>query len=167
MTLIDPRFKLDPIVLWDLDSTLCDTQHRHWIIPEIKAHKKTWDDYSMLCDEDGVIPGAAILMRLLDEYFNVALSARSDAALEKTRAWARKNWIPLDDFILRPAGARTNIGIWKVSKIRQLQREGFDVVLLVEDNREVAQRVAAAKLGVAVLGVTPFYENDHTVHGAI
>ena len=50
---------------WDLDSTLCSTMHRRHLVPEIKAGRATWDDYSDLCVNDEPIAGAVALARML------------------------------------------------------------------------------------------------------
>lgn len=159
------HLKAFSIVLWDLDSSLCDTRQRWWMIPEIKAHKKTWDDYSMACVHDLPIPGTVALLRQMT-YVNrhIALSARADCALDNTWRWLSTNDVPLDGVILRPTGSRVNPGIWKVGKIRRLKRAGFDIVLVVEDNQVNAERIME-KTGVPVLGVNPFYNEDSVLPG--
>jgi hypothetical protein len=155
-----------PIALWDLDSSLADTQHRHWIIPEIKAKAKTWDDYSMLCVDDTPILGPIAVMRALDSHFHFALSGRAECARRHTYQWAITHEIPLDELILRPTGSRVNVGVWKVSKIRYLQRMGFDISFMAEDNPDIGRRIHE-ETGVPVLGLNPFYLNDHTQYGAV
>lgn len=155
-----------PVALWDLDSSLCDTQHRHWIIPLIKQKQKNWDDYSMLCDGDAPIPGPVTIMRELDNHWNFALSGRAECARERTVEWAQKHAVPLNSFILRPTGSRLNIGVWKVSKIRYLMTLGFTITFMAEDNAEIARRIHE-ETGVTILGLNPFYANDHTMFGAV
>jgi hypothetical protein len=155
-----------PLALWDLDSSLCDTQHRHWIIPEIKARKKTWDDYSLLCVDDTPILGPIAVMRALDSHFHFALSGRAECARENTYAWQVAHEIPLDELILRPTGSRVNVGVWKVAKIRQLLKMGWEISFMAEDNPDIGHRIYN-ETGVPVLGLNPFYINDHTQYGAV
>lgn len=148
-----------PTVAWDLDSSVRSTMQRRHLVPKIKAGEATWDDYSLLCADDVPITGSVALMRLLgNTCANIAVSACSDVALGLTRQWCVKHDVPLDDFLMRPAGDRTESGIFKVSAIRRLQDAGLDVVLCVEDWEPVAEYITQ-ETGVPVLGVNPFDPN--------
>lgn len=155
-----------PIMLWDLDSSLCDTRQRWGMIPAIKRHEKTWDDYSMACIHDAPIPGPIALMQQMSAHGHVALSARSECALVLSWKWMRENDVPLDGMILRPTGSRLNAGIWKVSKIRRLRKAGFSVVGMADDQADIARRIYH-QTGVPVVGLNPFYEDGYAMKGAI
>lgn len=143
-------------VAWDLDSTVCRTMHRRHLIPAIRAGEATWDDYSMLAADDEPIQGVVRLMRLLAyNHLNIAISGRSDGALDLTRDWAKRHQVPLDRYELRPAGDRTDNGVFKVQRLRKLTDDGIVVVLFVEDWGPVATYVHA-ETGIPVLGVNPF-----------
>ena len=144
------------VTCWDLDSTLRSTMHRRHLIPEIRAGRATWDDYSLLCADDEPIEGAVEMMRALDaRIWNIAVSGCADSALALTREWARRHDVPLDDYLLRPAGNRIPNGEWKVAAIRRLQDAGLTVRLFVEDWGPAA-RYIREQTGVPVLGVNPF-----------
>jgi hypothetical protein len=154
------------VVGWDLDSSLCRTAHRRHLIPEIRAKRATWDDYSMLCLEDEPIEGAVALMRLMtemDPYVqHVAISGRSARALPLTSQWAFRHGVPLSRFMLRPDGDHTPNGKWKVKCLRQLEDEGLTVRLFVEDWDQAAKYIRE-ETGIPVLGLNPFDEGSALV----
>lgn len=146
-----------PCGLWDLDSTVCDTQHRQWMVDDIKAGRLTWDDYSMACGGDTPIEGAVTLIRVLAHQFpQFGVSGRAECALEATQEWGFKHEVPLRDYYLRPTGDRTPNGLHKVQIIQYMRAQGLDPVYLVEDWKETADEVREAT-GVPVLLVKGLY----------
>lgn len=145
------------VVAWDLDSTVFLTSHRQYLIDEVKAGRATWEDYSMLCVNDTPVPGAAELMRLLAQTTRqIAISGRSQCALDLTWQVVRKFSIPLDDIILRPDGDKTENGLFKVGVLNRLALEGSRVRLYLEDWPSTAEFVRMATQ-VPVLAVNPCY----------
>lgn len=154
------------VVCFDLDSTLRSTMHRRHLIPEIRAGRATWDDYSLLAGDDKPIEGAVALLRLLENLtWNIAVSGTADSALGLTRDWAARHAVPLDDYLLRPAGDRTPNGEWKVSCVRRLQDAGLTVRLFIEDWGPAAAYIRE-QTGIPVLGVNPFDEDTILVSRA-
>lgn len=145
------------VVGWDLDSSVGSTMHRRHLIPEIRAGRKTWHDYSVLCLDDEPIEGAVALMRLMTQMNprvgHVAISGRSVRALSLTQQWAERHRVPFSRYMLRPDDEDN--GKWKVRCIRQLEDEGHTVRLFVEDWAPAA-RYIREQTGVPVLGVNPF-----------
>lgn len=145
------------VVGWDLDSSVCSTLHRRSLIPEIRAGRATWHDYSLLCLDDEPIEGSVELMRLMVQLNprigHVAISGRSVRALDLTEQWAWKHAVPFSRYMLRPDDQEN--GSWKVDCIRQLEAEGHKVRLFVEDWAPAA-RYIREHTGVPVLGVNPF-----------
>ena len=146
-----------PTVCWDLDSTLRSSVQRRYLLPEVRAGRATWDDYSRLAAKDTPIAGSVQLARLLEQadYFQVAVTGASDSTLQLTRDWCQEYDVPMHDFMMRPASAETENGAWKVSCVRKLQHAGLDVRLFVEDWEPVA-RYIAQETGLPVLGINPF-----------
>ena len=142
---------------FDLDSTLASTMHRRHLVPEIKAGRATWDDYSALSPGDTPIAGAVALARLLHAagHPQYAISGRSQCAYGKTWAWLMDHDVPMNGLILRPEGDRTDNKLFKVAKIRELQAEGIEFCLFVEDWMPVAEYITE-QTGIPVLGVNPF-----------
>lgn len=145
------------VVGWDLDSSVSSTMHRRYLIPEIRAGRKTWHDYSLLCMDDEPIEGAVALMRLMTQMNprvgHVAISGRSTQATRLTKQWAIRHKVPFSWYMLRPDD--TENGDWKVACIRRLEAEGHTVRLFVEDLGPAARRIRE-QTGVPVLGVNPF-----------
>ena len=149
---------------WDLDSTLASTLHRRHLVPEIKAGRATWDDYSDLSPGDAPIAGAVALARLLHFHGHpqYAISGRSGSAYARTVSWLNEHDVPMNGVILRPEGDCTDNKLFKVAKIRELQAEGIEFCLFVEDWMPVAEYITE-QTGIPVLGVNPFDEGSALV----
>jgi hypothetical protein len=143
------------VACWDLDSSVRSTVQRRHMVPDIRAGRKTWHDYSLACADDEPIEGAVALMRLFRRFglANFAVSGCSERALDLTVDWAAKHEVPLDDYLLRPDDTPNEE--WKVAAVRLLKSAGLNVVLFVEDWAPAA-RYIREHTGVPVLGVNPF-----------
>lgn len=144
----------------DLDSTLCDTSQRHWMIEKINdpdSNTHTWDDYSMECIHDQPIVGTLKLVQILHEHgFTIALiSGRSELARKMTENWLSAFRCPYDILILRADGSREANHLFKRRTIIELQIEFGRCTLLLDDWPPVAQELA--KDGVPTLVVVPPY----------
>lgn len=146
-----------PVIAWDLDSTICNTEHRRHVSDAVRAEQATWDDYAMLCSDDEPIEGSVALMCILAKhgYANVAISGRSECALDKTWAWMLRHGVPLNAVLLRRDGDHRPNGDYKVAVLRELQHQGVDVQLFLEDWGKVAEQVRQ-ETGIPVVGINPF-----------
>lgn len=161
----NPGAKRPPqAVGWDLDSTLCSTMHRRYLIPEIRAGRATWDDYSDLCVDDTPIGGAVVLARMLWRagHTQYAISGRSARAKDRTLRWMAKHDVPMDHVILQPEGDQTENGLFKVQQLNELRYRGVEFCLFIEDWGPAAKYIAE-QTGVPVLGVNPFDEGSTLV----
>jgi hypothetical protein len=157
------RRSVRTVVLFDLDSTLCNTLHRQSMIPEIQAGAKTWEDYSLACMDDSPIEGAVLLARMLWPLHKIGIaSGRNEAARTLTTRWLDLQAVPYDRLLLRPEGDYTENGLLKVRWIREYQAAGYDVAMFVEDWPETAETIRAAT-GVPVLVVNPCYPDEMEV----
>ena len=149
----------NPLFAWDLDSTICRTIRRRYLIEDIETGKASWDDYSMLCGTDEPIEGTVALMRRLKtlrtETKHIAISGRSDDALVITTRWAEQHSVPLDALFLRPAGDSMPTGEWKVLVLRKLKEAGISVWLFFDDWASAAEHVRQ-ETGIPVVGINPF-----------
>jgi hypothetical protein len=159
---VESRDALLTVVAWDLDSTLADTQHRHYMIPKIKDDDPptaTWEDYSLAAAGDEPMAGTIRLMRLLaPQHRQVIITGRSAAAFEITRDWLAMHSVPADEIRMRPAGDETENGEFKVSEIREIQQDGYEVILMLEDWVDAVRRIEADLPGLPVVGINPFYD---------
>lgn len=153
-------------VSFDLDSTIANTLHRQWMVPEIKAKRPggpTWDDYSMACENDTPIYGAVTLMRALRPNHHIhIITGRSAGARSLTETWLAGWDIPYDGLHMRPAGDRTANGKYKVATLRSIQATSLvpmKFVLFVEDYPEAAEYITE-HTGIPCLLVNANYPAD-------
>ncbi len=144
-------------VVWDLDSTVADTSHRHHMLEKIKAGDATWDDYSLACLRDTPVTAAVATMKLFwRSSLQIAVSGRGAIAQAHTEKWVRVWKVPLDKVILRPEGDFTPSDELKVRELRAIEDAGITILLYVDDWPSTANAVADA-LRIPVLKVNPDY----------
>ncbi len=142
-----------PVYAWDLDSTVCSTMNRRYLVEQIREGKATWDDYAMECSGDTPIVSSVALMREL-KGSHIAISGRSGKAEGLTYAWFVKYKVPIDAVLLRVEGDHSKNGDYKVRVLQALQRSGADIRLFFEDWDEVAKKVFA-ETGIHVVCINP------------
>ncbi len=148
-------------VIYDLDSTLCDTRHRWKLAPQ-EGNTYTWVDYSGACLDDGLIRGSAARMRMDWAHHEVHIaSGRGGESLDKTINWLEENNLrPWYDFLtLRGIGDERSNAQIKIDYINKVEASGVHVILVYEDHPAVGREIMS-RLDVPVLGVNPFYEED-------
>lgn len=130
------------IVTVDLDSTLCDTGHRHGLI---NANGPTdWTAYSMACANDAPIEATVMLVNLLSAFYEVHfVTGRDEDARHLTEPWLDRH-IPvwdglwMDDTDEGHTAAHGSHAEYKLSRIKHVERvTGKKVVLHVDDWPEV------------------------------
>jgi ribonuclease J len=142
----------------DLDSTLCDTSHRHHLVlPGDERANTDWVAYSMACEADAAIEGTCRLVRLLAvDYRIVLVSSRDEQARALTEAWLTAHGIPFDELILGGVdGAPSGLSEFKAHHVATLLERGEQVVLVIDDLPVLP--AALEPLGVPVLTVRPPY----------
>ena len=157
-----PSRKQPPVVTVDLDSTLCDTSHRHHMLPpKDQRDGFDWREYSAACTDDAPVAGVIRLVQLLADFYGIiVVSARRDEARVPTTEWLNKHLgvepfrVVLDDLPLEREFVHSQ---YKAVRIKELQKEGFQVLLHIDDWQEVEQPLA--ELGVPSLIVTPPWLN--------
>ena len=140
--------------LWDLDTTLADTQHRRPLLARVKASEATWEEYSLAAAGDTPREAAVVLMRRLPGPHYV-VSGRSEVARELTWAWFRRHDIPVVRLVLRPEGDYAPSAEFKVKSIERLKQQ-VNPVLYFEDWAPAAQAVRE-QCGIPVLTINPEY----------
>jgi ribonuclease J len=140
----------------DLDSTLCDTSHRHHLVDE-EPERTDWVAYSLACANDAPITGACELVRLLAPHYRIVLvSSRDEQARGLTEAWLAAHDVPFDDLILGGVdGVPDGLEDFKIHHVAALLESGEQVALVIDDLPQLPDTMAA--LGVPVLTVKPPY----------
>lgn len=145
----------------DLDSTLCDTSHRHHLVlPGDERANTDWVAYSMACEQDAPIEGTCRLVRLLAAHYRIVLvSSRDERARSLTEAWLMAQSVPFDELILGGTnGAPSGLAEFKVHHVAALLERGEQVTLVIDDMPGLP--AALEPLGVPVLTVRPPYDES-------
>ena len=145
----------------DLDSTLCDTSHRHHLVlPGDERPNTDWVAYSMACENDAPIAGTCRLVRLLATRFRIVLvSSRDEQSRTLTEGWLAAQGIPFDELILGGVnGVPAGLTEFKLHHVGALLERGEQVALVIDDMPGLP--AAMEPLGVPVLTVRPPYDDD-------
>jgi ribonuclease J len=154
-----PRAATRGTVCVDLDSTLCDTSHRHHLVlPGDERDNTDWVAYSLACENDAPIEGTCRLVRLLSAHYRIVfVSSRDEQARPLTEEWLRVHDVPFDRLILGGVeGAPAGLAEFKVHHVATLLEQGEHVALMIDDMPGLP--AAMEPLGVPVLTVRPPYD---------
>lgn len=131
MTAIFPSGKY--IVVFDLDGTICNTDHRLPLIAHADPAARDWDAFNAACVDDTPYEDVAQMTRLTDGwgYRNLILTGRSADVTDQTITWLAKYDIWYTWLRMRPSG---NYDPDVVCKRRMMSdRELNDVFCVFED----------------------------------
>jgi hypothetical protein len=139
----------------DLDSTLCDTSHRHHMVLEGDERANTdWVAYSLACADDARIEGTCRLVRMLAEHHRIVLvSSRHEQARSLTEAWLAGHDVPYDELIL--GDGTVGLEEFKAHHVAALIERGETVELVIDDLPTLPATLES--LGIPVLTVRPPY----------
>jgi len=139
----------------DLDSTLCDTSHRHHMVLDGEERVNTdWVAYSLACADDARIEGTCRLVRMLAKHYRIVLLSSRDAqARALTEAWLAEHAIPYDELIL--GDGTVGLEQFKAEHVARLIERGETVELVIDDLRTLPETLDP--LGIPVLTVRPPY----------
>lgn len=154
-------------VFIDLDSTLCDTRHRHHIIQEAKdaGVPVDWRAYSRACEGDSPYAGAVRLSHLLSRAFHIVIvSGRNDEMVRQTEAWLDRYAVSYDDLVLRQDGEEIDdLAEYRYYQIgRWLSEHGETEPALVVDDWPPTKDLLES-FGWPVLLLNPDYERSEYV----
>ena len=102
----DKSFPLD-VVIWDLDGTLANNNHRVGLVPgDGQDDSANWDKFSLAGEHDTPYEDMCQLARILKPltWMTLIFSGRGAIAQEISEEWLRKQAISYDKFIMRPVG---------------------------------------------------------------
>lgn len=144
-------------VLVDLDSTLCDTRHRHADSPHADP-ANTWYTYGENCHLDAPMVGTVGLVRLLaDRHAIRIVSGRGIAFLDKTTAWLRQHEVPFDSIHLREDHHPEEHAGYKEMHMLRIARDE-EIVLALDDWPSVVEMYH--RHGIPCVCVNPMYRDD-------
>lgn len=126
------------IVVFDLDGTIADCEHRR---PLVKENK--WKEFYAACGADTAVNGVVQLMHAMYVmgHKNVILSGRSDEVRAMTIQWLAKEWVQYHHIIMRKEGDNTPDEILKLTMLNTFLAEhgatSIDVAFIVDDRKKV------------------------------
>lgn len=129
-----------PCVIFDIDGTLADLQHRLHLVT---GPVKDWPKFFDLCHADGVVePTGIFLLALLSfdaGYTIVFVSGRPEQTRAATLEWFKKNlsYVPTELYMRKDGDHRQDAIVKKeiLNRIRQYH----DVLFVVDDRPEVIE----------------------------
>lgn len=140
------------LVLFDLDGTIADVQHRmHYIRPDPpvdpdtgKKVKRRFDLFHHACVDDGVIEPVARFYKQFvadPDVVVVVLSGRDVATLDKTKQWFADNGLPLPDELLLKSGDQhtPDIEQKRIQADRLEKKYGRPIDMVFEDRDRVVK----------------------------
>jgi phosphoglycolate phosphatase-like HAD superfamily hydrolase len=146
------------VVLTDLDSTLCNTEHRAHLAVAGNPRHEDWIEYSKACVNDEPIPGTLAALKILSKTYPIfAVSGRNVEAIQETLEWFERIDLEVAFTRLRRASDDQHNGRYKAAFVRTLRAQGFNPILMFEDHVGVAKLVEAE--GVPVVTVKPWYDD--------
>lgn len=126
--------------IFDIDGTIANNKHRehHIINPE---GKRDWPGWYGDLHKDEPFPHMHKLMRdLYGAGLRVLLvSGRGEEYRGTTVKWLFDHGFPFDKLYMRPAGDRRDDNIIKVEILRQIQAEGYNVIMAFDDRNRVVK----------------------------
>lgn len=146
------------VVTVDLDSTLCDTEHRHHMIDRVNG--TDWDAYSKACVGDGLVVATEAFVRILANagYQIHYVTGRTVAAMPETRAWLDKHQMPCDGLWMDDTPEGDHFAVYgghaQYKAVRVLdvaEAVGVPVSLHIDDWADV--KLALEEVGVPTLCV--------------
>lgn len=146
-------------IVTDLDSTVCNVEHRSNLAPQDKTLNLNWVEYSKACIDDTPNEAVVRLLQILALTFPIfVVSGRNVEAVEETQEWMRRHNVPYTEIRLHSDSDLRHNAEYKLEYIQSLRDRGYEPVLMLEDHQAVADAVTAA--GVPTLLVTPPYEDS-------
>ncbi len=146
------RQTLRPVVVSDLDSTICSTLPRHHL-----RDSQDWVKYALACSGDIPMFGTITMLRVAWPTALVHIvSGRAEEARRQTEQWLTNYAVPYDELSLRATGDESGSAALKVAHINGLKALGYDPQVVFEDWAPAAKTITEMT-GVPCVVVNPLY----------
>jgi hypothetical protein len=159
LTPAPPDAQYKRVVVFDLDGTICDIEHRRHLIDATKAHpfheeisfndhrklleefKPDWDGFYAACvDDTPKWPLIVLARQFFACGFKVFIvSGRSDAVAEQTKKWLTDHDVPFHTLLLRPAAVHTPDHELKQAWFNESGLRLEDIFMVFEDRSRVVK----------------------------
>jgi hypothetical protein len=124
-------------VIWDLDGTLADNRHR---LPFLRTSPVDWVNYNAGIMRDAAHLGMVALWHVLAASVSChqgICTSRNYELEEVSRRWLAERAIYPDFLLMRLADDHRPDAEVKQAMVQQLQREGREILLAIEDRPSV------------------------------
>ncbi len=130
---------MNATVLFDIDGTLADIQHRRHFVSGDKSDWKSFN--SRMGDDTPNWPVVSLYQTLWEsqKYNLILISGRREESRKATETWLIWNSIPFDRLLMRPLGDfRSDVEV-KQDILNQLLDEGLEISFVVDDRDSVVE----------------------------
>lgn len=136
-------------VVFDIDGTLANGNHRIWAI---RSEPKKWSIYFGLLAEDTVIEPIALICRAVHEYPDICVlycTGRPEEYIPQTAQWLKDSALPEVPIYYRKKGDFRDDSIVKLELLKEIEANGYDIVMLFDDRNRVVLAARGAGYTVA------------------
>nr|UWD77036.1 MAG: acid phosphatase [Bacteriophage sp.] len=150
------------VIVWDLDGTLRDGRHRLHLLPTGDySNPDSWLPFNMACGGDSPIWDNIELLRsqAMAGYHIVLLTFCDDRAMQQTKEWLARHYIPYNRLIMRDIDGGTDVDF----KEQRLRSIGVNNILcMFDDSEHVVKHVR--RMGITCHQVTHYEESEKHAH---
>jgi len=137
-------------IMVDLDGSLCRGAQRLHLMPppEKRGDPLAWEPFHMACGGDTEVYDVACMLHAMDAqgYLLIFVSYRSESTRALTKDWLWRHGFKVSDLdlVLREGNSGQPAHVFKLEKIRQLERErNLKFIFAIEDDLPVCQYLRA------------------------
>ncbi len=125
------------IVIFDLDGTLADIEHRQHLV---KGRKKQWRQFFAACVHDKPHKAVITMLQALHDRFQIYIvSGRSEEVRTETEEWLSLNQVPYHALIMRAKGDFTPDNILKIRWVEDGRIEKSRILCVFDDRDKVVK----------------------------
>lgn len=126
-----------PVILFDIDGTLADIQHRRSFL---ESEKPDWKSFNAAMGNDALNHAVAELYKILwnsGNYEVILVTGRTDDFRELTKKWLQAHNIPFKTLLMRSKNDYRADHIIKEEILQALLNKGKVIAFAVDDRQQV------------------------------
>lgn len=131
-----------PIIIFDIDGTLADTEHRMHYIRPTEGKKKSWYKFFEASAIDRPFSHVTLLAKMLYDagYEIIMLTARPESERPRTETWLAANDLKYKNLIMRPNGEHKADDLVKEDAyLHHFAHRKEELLMVFEDRLHVAK----------------------------
>lgn len=149
-----PENKKELVVVFDIDGTVANVEHREHYVQFPEGQKKDWNKFFSEMDKDTPnYPVCANLLLLSKRYKIVYCSGRPDNYREQTKDWLNRFQLPGGDLYMRNRVDSRQDSIIKEILLDFEILPRYDILMWFDDRQQVVDKIRSR--GVTVFQVAP------------